>query len=138
MNLRDSCRREAIRPFLPHAFSQRLSRSFICRGVAGCCLVGWCREVVLLCGLHIPSLIYAIVIEIRALAALPPNADGTWLETRAGVEPGHGPFLLHVLDATVYPDWPDWLVIGGAVLVCAGILGVYLRRYLRWAPSGKR
>jgi predicted membrane-bound mannosyltransferase len=44
-------------------------------------------------------------------------------------EPTHGPFLLHVLNAIVYPDLPEWPVVGVAV-VCVAILGVYLRRYL--------
>jgi hypothetical protein len=32
---------------------------------------------------------------------------------------------------------PEWLVVGGAVLVCVAILGVYLRRYLRRATGGQ-
>ena len=42
----------------------------------------------------------------------------TWLEARAGIEPAHGPFLVRVLNAIVYPDLPEWLVVGCAVLVC--------------------
>jgi hypothetical protein len=53
----------------------------------------------------------------------------TWLEARAGIEPVHGPFLVRVLDAIVYPDLPQWLVVGLAVLVCVAVLSVYLRRY---------
>ena len=40
----------------------------------------------------------------------------TWLEARAGIEPTHGPFLVRVLDAVVYPDLPERLVVGYAVL----------------------
>ena len=60
----------------------------------------------------------------------------TQLEVRAGVEPAHGPSLVHVLDANVYPDLPEWLVVGVAVFVCLAILGVYLRRYLRRREDG--
>jgi hypothetical protein len=60
----------------------------------------------------------------------------TWLEARAGIEPAHGPFLLHVVDAIVYPDLPEWLVVGGAVFVCVAILCVYLRRYGRRTADG--
>jgi hypothetical protein len=60
----------------------------------------------------------------------------TQLEARAGVEPAHGPFLVHVLDAIVYPDLPERLLVGVAVVVCVAILGVYLRRYLRRRVDG--
>jgi hypothetical protein len=39
--------------------------------------------------------------------------------------------LVHVLDVIVYPDLPEWLVVGVAVVVCVAILDVYLTRYLR-------
>ena len=60
-----------------------------------------------------------------------------WLEALAGIEPARGPFLVRVLDAVVYPDLPEWLVVGSAVLVCVAILSVYLRRYRRRTPSGQ-
>jgi len=105
-----------------------------------CCwvLFGWtvtrCRP--LLRTLHIASLIYAIVIELVPWLPCPLTLAETWLEARAGIEPGHGPFLAKVLDAFVYPDLPEWLVVGGAVLVCVAILGVYLRRYVRRNACG--
>jgi len=61
----------------------------------------------------------------------------TWLEARAGIEPARGPFLVHVLDAIVYSDLPEWLVVGGAVLVCVAILSVYLLRYRRRTTGGR-
>jgi Protein of Unknown function (DUF2784) len=94
-------------------------------------LLGWtvtlCRP--LLRTLHIASLVYAIVIELVPWPPCPLTVAETWLEARAGIEPAHGPFLVHVLDAVVYPDLPEWFVVDCAVLVCAGILSVYLRRY---------
>jgi hypothetical protein len=87
--------------------------------------------------LHIASILYGIVIE---LAPWPPcllTVAETWLEARAGIEPAHEPFLVRVLDAVVYPDLPERLVVGGAVLVCVAILGVYLRRYLRRTVGGQ-
>ncbi len=62
---------------------------------------------------------------------MPATVAEAWFENRAGIEPTRGPFLLHVLDAVVYPNLPEWLVVGGAVLVCVIILSVYLRRYFR-------
>ena len=61
----------------------------------------------------------------------------TWLEARAGIEPARGPFLARVLDAVVYPDLPDWAVVGCAVLFCTVILFVYLHRYLHRTATGQ-
>src|ERR1700758_1060725 len=87
--------------------------------------------------LHIASLVYAIVIELVRWPPCPLTVAETWLEARAGIEPAQGPFLVHVLDAVIYPDLPEWLVVGCAVLVCMAILCVYLRRYLRRTSSGQ-
>jgi len=86
--------------------------------------------------LHIASLAYAIVIELVPWPPCPLTVAETQLEARAGIEPAHGPFLVHVLDAIVYPDLPEWLVVGVAVVVCVAILGVYLMRYLRRRVDG--
>jgi Protein of Unknown function (DUF2784) len=76
-------------------------------------LLGWtvtrCRR--LLRTLHISSFICAIVIELVPWPPCPLTVAETWLEARAGIEPTHGPFLVHVLDAVVYPDLPQWLVV---------------------------
>jgi Protein of Unknown function (DUF2784) len=96
-------------------------------------LLGWtvtCGRHVLRM-LHLTSLAYAIVIELVPWPPCPLTVVETELEARAGVEPANGPFLVRVLDAIVYPDLPEWLVVGVAVVVCVAILGVYLRRYLR-------
>jgi hypothetical protein len=102
-------------------------------------LLGWtvtrCRHV--LRTLHVASLIYAIFIELVPWPPCPLTVAETWLEARAGIEPAHGPFLVRVLDAVVYPDLPEWLVVGGAVLLCVVILWMYLQRYLRRARGGQ-
>jgi hypothetical protein len=87
--------------------------------------------------LHIASLVYAIVIELVPWPPCPLTLAETSLQARAGIEPAHGPFLVRVLDAVVYPDLPEWVVVGSAVLVCAAVLGVYLRRYRRRAADGR-
>lgn len=86
--------------------------------------------------LHIASLAYVIVIELLPWQLCPLAVAETRLEVRAGIEPAHGPFLVHVLNAIVYPDLPEWLVVGVAAVVCAAFLGVYLRRYLRRRVHG--
>ena len=105
----------------------------------GWVLLGWtvtrCRPI--LRTLHIASLIYAIVVELVPWLPCPLSLAEAWLEAQAGIEPANGPFLVRLLDAVVYPDLPEWLVVGGAVLVCAVILSVYLRRYLRRSGDGQ-
>jgi hypothetical protein len=102
-------------------------------------LLGWTvtRRRPLLRTLHIASLTYAIVIELVPWPPCPLTMAETWLEARAGIEATHGPFLVRALDAVVYPDLPEWLVVSGAVLVCVAILSVYLRRYARRTASGQ-
>lgn len=101
--------------------------------------LGWTmtRRRPLLRTLHIASLMYAIVIELLPWPPCPLTVAETWLEARAGIEPAHGPFLVRVLDAVVYPDLPEWLVVGSVVVVCVAILWVYLRRYLRRTADGQ-
>jgi hypothetical protein len=101
--------------------------------------LGWTvtRRRPLLRTLHIASLIYAIVIELVPWPPCPLTMAETWLEARAGIEPAHRPFLVRVLDAVVYPDLPEWFVVGCAVLVCAAVQSVYLRRYRRRTARGE-
>jgi hypothetical protein len=105
----------------------------------GWVLLGWTvtRRRPLVRTLHIASLIYAIVLESVPWLPCPLTLAETWLEARAGIEPAHGPFLVRLLDAVVYPDLPEWVVVGGAVVVCLAILSVYLRRYLCRAATGQ-
>ena len=101
-------------------------------------MFGWtvtrCRP--LLRTLHIASLVYAIMVEIVPWPPCPLTLAETWLETQAGIEPSRGPFLVRVLDAVVYPNLPEWLVVRGAVVVCAGLICIYLRRYVRRDTAG--
>jgi hypothetical protein len=104
----------------------------------GWVLLGWTitRRRPLLRTLHIASLLYAIMVESVPWIPCPLTVAETRLEARAGIEPARGPFLVRVLDAVVYPDLPEWLVVGSAVVVCLVILGVYVRRYLRRTGDG--
>jgi hypothetical protein len=58
------------------------------------------------------------------------------LEARAGIVPYHEPFLVHYLDALVYPDIPVQLLVGCAVAVCLFNLGVYVVRFRRRNSAG--
>lgn len=101
-------------------------------------LFGWTltRRRPLLRTLHIASVIYTIVVESVPWLPCVLTLAETYLESRAGIEPARGPFLVRVLDETIYPNLPDWFVVTAAVLICLAILSIYLRRYLhRPAPA---
>ena len=83
-----------------------------------------------LAALHIATIVWGIITETTS-APCPLTTAENWCEARAGVAPYHGPFLLHYLDATVYPHVPDSLLVAVAVAVCAVNLLVYARRALR-------
>ena len=95
-------------------------------------LLGWTvtRGRPFLRALHIAALIWAIVIEVLPWTLCPLTALEYWLETRAGVAPPSGGFVMNLLDGLVYPNLPNWLVISGAVVACCIIFFMYLRRFL--------
>ena len=77
-----------------------------------------------LAALHVGTLLYGIIVEIFGLL----TALERWLEIRGSVSPYRGTFLLHYLDAVVYPDIPPKLLIAAAMVVCIFNLGIYARR----------
>lgn len=85
--------------------------------------------------LHVITIVYGIVVEATPLVC-PLTLAENWCEVRAGVLPYHGPFLLHYLDAIVYPSVPVALLVAVAVVVCVLNLGIYTRRFLKRASLG--
>lgn len=77
--------------------------------------------------LHIVSLVWGILTELL-LWSCPLTVLENWLETKAGVEPYRGGFLLHYLDKLVYPDISQTLLTIAGVLVCALNLAFYGRQ----------
>ena len=96
-------------------------------------LVTWNRA--FLRWVHIVSLVYSILIEVGPwpcpLTILEQAQEG-----RAGMNPYRGPFVLHYLDATVYPNIPQALLVACGVAVCVFNLGVYVRRFRRRQIGG--
>ena len=68
--------------------------------------------------LHIVSLMWGILTELL-LWPCPLTTLENWLETKAGIEPYQGGFLLHYLDKLVYPDVSATFLTIAGVLVCA-------------------
>jgi len=82
---------------------------------------------------HIVCLTWAILVEVFPWPC-PLTLLENWLEARAGVQPYQGGFLLHYLDALVYPDISPTLLMIAGVAVCAvnfGIHGIALFRERR-------
>jgi len=52
-----------------------------------------------------------------------------YFEAQAGLRAYHDSFLLHYLDAIVYPNLPDWAVTSAGTAVCALNLGIYCWRF---------
>jgi hypothetical protein len=86
--------------------------------------------------LHIISLLYSIVIETLPWPPCPLTLLEGWLEARAGVTPYQGSFVVHYLDAIVYPDIPVSWLVAGAVAICTFNLGVYVLRFQHRAEGG--
>lgn len=76
------------------------------------------------------ALLWGIAVEAGPWPC-PLTLAEEYFEARAGVVSAHGSFLLHCLDATVYPNAPGWLVTAAGVAVCATNLGIYARRWRR-------
>lgn len=85
---------------------------------------------------HIASLLYGIFIEVAPWPPCPLTVLEQWLEGRAGIIPYHEPFLVHYLEAAIYPDVPLLLLVGCAVGVCVLNLVVYVLRYRRRRIAG--
>lgn len=77
---------------------------------------------------HIVALVWGIAVEAGPWPC-PLTLAETYFESRAGVAPYQGGFLLHYLDMIVYPNFPGWVVTAIGVAVCAANLAVYLWRF---------
>jgi len=83
-----------------------------------------------LTGIHVAALAWGIIVEAGPWPC-PLTLLESFLEAKAGIDPYRGGFLLHYLDALVYPDIPGWVLAVGGVGVCAFNLAIYGRRLAR-------
>lgn len=87
-------------------------------------------------GIHIVSLIYSLLIE-TLLWPCPLTLVEQWLQDRAGIIAYQEDFIIHYLEAVIYPDVSQSLLMGSVWIVCLFNLGVYglrfhRRRAARW------
>jgi hypothetical protein len=81
--------------------------------------------------IHLLALCWGIIVEVGPWPC-PLTLAEMYFETRAGLQPYQGSFLLHCLDSTVYPNLPYWLVTVFGVAVCSLNLGIYVWRFVLW------
>lgn len=84
---------------------------------------------------HLSSVIYGILIEIFFWPC-PLTYLEQWFRSRAGFESYQEDFLIHYLEALVYPDISPLLLTWIAVPACLFILGVYAVRFQRRGVTG--
>jgi hypothetical protein len=85
--------------------------------------------------LHIGSLLWGILIELGPWPC-PLTILENWLESQAGVQPYQGGFLLHYLDALVYPNISPGVLTAAGVAICVLNLAVYARQF--WKSRKRR
>lgn len=90
----------------------------------------WTRGRRWLAAVHILCVIYGVVIEVAPWPC-PLTLAENWFELKAGRTPYQGPFLLHYLDAVVYPQAPAAALVWGAAAVLVLNAAVYCRRWRR-------
>lgn len=95
----------------------------------------WTRGRAFLTAFHFLSLVWGIIVEVSPFPC-PLTLAEQWLETKAGINPYHGAFLIHYLDSIVYPDLPEWLLIYVGVAICALNLLIYAQRL--WLRRSRR
>jgi hypothetical protein len=84
---------------------------------------------------YIASVVWGVLIELLPWTC-PLTWAENWLKAKAGLAPYQGGFLLHYLDALVYPNIPPGLLTGVGVAVCLFNLGIYAFRLRRRALVG--
>ena len=84
----------------------------------------WTRGRPLWSALHILTLCWGIVVELGPWPC-PITLAESYFEARAGLPAYQGGFLVHYLDAIVYPNLPTWIVTSAGVAVCAFNLAIY-------------
>ena len=88
----------------------------------------WTRGRPIWTTLHIAALLWGIVVEVGPWPC-PFTLAENYFESRAGLPAYQGSFLLHYLDAIVYPNLPASILTSAGVVVCAANLGIYAWRW---------
>ena len=96
-------------------------------------LVGvvWTRGRPVWTAVHLACLVWGIIVEVGPWPC-PLTILEDFLEARSGAHFVQGDFILHGVQALIYPNAPYWLVTTAGVSACSIILLVYARRAWVW------
>jgi hypothetical protein len=96
-------------------------------------LVGvvWTRGRPVWTALHLACLVWGIVVEVGPWPC-PLTMLEDYLEARGGEHAVNGNFILHGVQALIYPNAPYWLVTTAGVTACSISLAVYAWRGWVW------
>jgi Protein of Unknown function (DUF2784) len=100
-------------------------------------LVGvvWTRGRPVWTSVHLACLVWGIVVEVGPWPC-PLTMLENYIEARDGAPLAHRNFILHWVQALIYPNAPYWLVTTAGVSACSLILLAYARR--AWLSWGKK
>jgi hypothetical protein len=96
-------------------------------------LVGvfWTRGRPVWTAVHLVCLVWGIVVEVGPWSC-PLTLLEDYLERHGAERAVNGNFVLHSVQALIYPDAPYWLVTTIGVAACTLILGIYAWRGWVW------
>ena len=93
--------------------------------------VFWTRGHPVWTTIHLVCLAWGIIVEVGPWPC-PLTLLEDFLERRAGEQAIGGSFILHWVQALIYPNAPYWLVGTVGVVACSLILAVYAWRAWVW------
>lgn len=91
----------------------------------------WTRGRPFWTGAHLVALLWGVIVEVGPVPC-PLTLMETYFERGAGVPPIGGSYLLHCVNALIYPNAPYWTIAVCGVAVCVVNFGVYLWRGWGW------
>jgi hypothetical protein len=96
----------------------------------------WTRRRPFWTAAHLLALLWGIVVEIGPLPC-PLTLLEAYFERGAGMRVMQGSYLVHCIDALIYPNVPYWAIAVCGVVVCATNLGIYAWRGWIWWRRAK-
>jgi hypothetical protein len=97
----------------------------------------WTRRRPFWTAVHLLALVWGIIVEVGPWPC-PLTLAEEYFQRGAGIPTLQGSYLLHCLDATIYPNLPYWMIAVCGVAVCAVNLGVYGWRGWVWMRQRSR
>lgn len=97
----------------------------------------WTRGRPWLTGFHLASLVWGIIVEVGPWPC-PVTLLEQSLERHADIHSYTGSFLVHYLDAIVYPNLSVTLIISCGVAVCCVNILIYISRLIHAVRAQRR